>query len=213
MVNLESTREYFCTLNSSDKPDIVISFLYCHTGLSPPQLCAFIHCRPTVLAVDVYTNLLPKLKLLEPLLPSPSPTKDLTYLATTSASTFGYSATHLAPAINLLRSLLPPSEPRAAIAALCRCSWVLTIKPNKILSCNVNLLHHCGLDPSAIIEKAPNLLILKLDILDAPFVAMEEDLSIASSSDCYLDAVNLVASMPKEDLLKKMKMLANYGFS
>ncbi|KAG1334436.1 putative transcription termination factor MTERF8, chloroplastic-like [Cocos nucifera] len=200
-------------ITTPDKPDAVLAFLRGRAGLSLSQLRAFVRRRPTVLATNVRSNLLPKLKLLERLLPSPGPTKDLAYLATASASAFGYSAARIAPAVDLLRSLLPPSDPRAAIAALRRCSWLLTIDPDKVLSRNVDLLRRRGLDPSAVIEKAPTVLVLKPDILDAPFAFVEEDLGIASSSDCYLDAVNLAASLPKEDLLKKMEMLAIYGFS
>uniref|UniRef100_A0A6I9R360 Uncharacterized protein LOC105041767 n=1 Tax=Elaeis guineensis var. tenera TaxID=51953 RepID=A0A6I9R360_ELAGV len=150
--------------------------------------------------------------LRSPLVPPPNPPPS-SAVATASASAFGYSAARLAPAVDLLRSLLPPSDPRAAIAALRRCSWLLTIDPDKVLSRNVDLLRRRGLDPSAVVEKAPNLLVLKPEILDAPFATVEQDLGIASSSDCYLAAVNLAASLPKEDLLKKMEMVANYGFS
>uniref|UniRef100_A0A6I9QZI3 Uncharacterized protein LOC105041768 n=2 Tax=Elaeis guineensis var. tenera TaxID=51953 RepID=A0A6I9QZI3_ELAGV len=67
-------------ITTPDKPDAVLAFLRRHAGLSPRQLHAFVRRRPTVLATNVPSNLLPKLKLLERLLPSPAPPKDLAYL-------------------------------------------------------------------------------------------------------------------------------------
>lgn len=200
--------KYLLHNTTPDKPDAVLAFLRSHVGLSPTQLRAFVRRRPMVLLFDVHSNLLPKLKLLERLLPSPASTKDLASLA---ASAFGYSTARLAPAIDLLRSLLHPNDPRATVSVFRRCSWLLTVDPDMVLSRNVDLLRRRGLDPTIVIQRAPFVLVLNPDILDACFAAAEEDLGIASSSDCYLDAVDLLASMRKEDLLKKMEMLGNYG--
>ena len=64
-------------ITTPDKPDAVLAFLHRHAGLSPRQLHAFVRRRPTVLTTNVPSNLLPKLKLLERLLPSPIPRRRL----------------------------------------------------------------------------------------------------------------------------------------
>nr|CAD1825235.1 unnamed protein product [Ananas comosus var. bracteatus] len=152
-------------LSSPARPDAVVSFLRGSASLSPPQILRFVRCRPSILAADVPSNLLPKLSLFRSLLPgagdgaaeAPGVLADL---VTACASAFGYSAARLARSLAFLRDLYGGDD-CGVVFALRRCPRLLSNDPDRVLSRNlaaVRDLYGGGRDPLPLIKKAPVLL-------------------------------------------------------
>nr|XP_010939833.2 uncharacterized protein LOC105058568 [Elaeis guineensis] len=206
-------------ITSPEKPDAVLDFLRRRAGLSIPQLRRFVRCRPSILAADVHSNLLPKLSLFHSLLsdvgasPDDTPPKDLAVLVSACAPAFGYSAARLAPALDILRSLFA-GDNRKVASALRRCPRLLTNDPHKVLARNLAVLRRRGLDVTALVEKAPVVLILSPERLDSTFQIVKKELNIGNASvDGYFDAIYLGTCMSEKAFKNKLRIVRSYGFS
>ncbi|XP_020082154.1 uncharacterized protein LOC109705780 [Ananas comosus] len=207
-------------LSSPARPDAVVSFLRGSASLSPPQILRFVRCRPSILAADVPSNLLPKLSLFRSLLPgagagagAAEAPSELAALVTACASAFGYSAARLARSLAFLRDLYGGDD-CGVVFALRRCPRLLSNDPDRVLSRNlaaVRYLYGSGRDPLPLIKKAPVLLTSSPERIALLFRAAEEVIGVGPESDLFPDAIGAVAPLSPETFSNRVGMLRSYG--
>ncbi|XP_020110343.1 uncharacterized protein LOC109725532 isoform X2 [Ananas comosus] len=208
-------------LSSPARPDAVVSFLRGSASLSPPQILRFVRCRPSILAADVPSNLLPKLSLFRSLLPgagagagAAEAPSELAALVTACASAFGYSAARLARSLAFLRDLYGGDD-CGVVFALRRCPRLLSNDPDRVLSLNlaaVRDLYGGGRDPLPLIKRAPVLLTSSPERIALLFRAAEEVIGVGPESDLFPDAIGAVAPLSPEAFSNRVGMLRSYGF-
>lgn len=196
--------------NKCNRIDTLLDLLISH-GFQKAQIANLISKRPFILRSNVEKNLRPKLEFFvkngfkDKILPEIVVSNPTILLRSLSSQ--------MKPSFEFLNQVL--GNEQNIIAAVKRCSWLLTSNVKSIMQPNVDLLLSEGVPMdsiSKILIKQPRTIILKVNRV-AQMIKTLKKLGHDPSSPMFAHSVRAMASMNEASWERKVKVFKSLGWS